>query len=153
MTKRSRSLLQRAQAIFSLIKSRSQPYIDGYLTKSDFQEVGISPKDTGQWFELIQFIQNMPRVEVGKKGKTTIVRSVDNNFMLHLRNRMYNTGLSYEEREAAAAMYIKILINIEKGRGDEIDWKSLINDPWKISRPTIVQLVEKGAEMENSERQ
>jgi hypothetical protein len=141
-------MIQRAQAILSLLESQSAMFNQNPLTKSEFQQVGISPKDMDQWLELIQYIQSMPRVSVYSEGRKTFVEIIENKFLIYLRQRIYNQTLSYEERQAAAAMYVKVMVNEEKVRGEDIDWKSLIDDPWEISRPRIIQLVEEGKSTE-----
>ena len=147
MVKQSRTMLQRAKAIFKLIDKEVLLYTDNRIPKSKFQDIGISPKDIDQWLDLILFIQQMPKLVIKKEAKKTYVDVLDSKFMVSLKNRMYDPELNYEERSSAALMYLKILINIERSKGEEINWKELITDPWEISRPTIIRLAEEGEEM------
>ena len=143
MTKSSRSLLERAASIFQFLENQSEfVFSEKKLPKSAFQKIGISPGNIDQWLALILFIQNQPRVRITKDGKKTYVEQLDNKLMLHLRSKYLNPTLTYIERQTAITMYLKLLTNVEKAKGEEIDWESLIDDPPKLKRPVIYKIID-----------
>ena len=58
-SKVGRSLLERAEKIFDLIKGTTAPF-----PKSQLKEKGFSPDSAENWLKLIIYIQNQPKVEL-----------------------------------------------------------------------------------------
>ncbi|OLS25248.1 MAG: hypothetical protein HeimC2_19240 [Candidatus Heimdallarchaeota archaeon LC_2] len=149
MVNKKRSLLERATAIFSYIEQNTD-FNTKPIPKSEFQSVGISPRDMDRWIELIMLIQSMPQLIVKKMGKRTYVDSLDNKFTIHMKKTFLNQAKSYEERESALLLYFKALLTFERIRGEYIDIESIVNENWKIDRPTIVRIAEEALSEINS---
>lgn len=141
MVKKNRSLLERASAIFKYLEAYSDISTDP-ISKSEFQIVGISPRDMDRWIELITFIQSMPKLFVKKKGTRTYLSSIENKFMLHMKKIYQNPEKLEQDRESAILLYFKTLLAMERLTGEQVDIESIVNESWKIDRPTIVRLAE-----------
>ncbi|MCE7734671.1 MAG: hypothetical protein GPJ54_07335 [Candidatus Heimdallarchaeota archaeon] len=141
MVKKKRSLIERANAIFKYIEQNSD-FNSSPIAKSEFQKVGISPRDMDRWIELILMIQSNPRLTLVKKGKRTYLDLKDNKFTMHMRKIFQNQQKNYEERESALLLYFKAMLTLERIAGEPIDMESIVNEGWKIDRPTIVRIAE-----------
>lgn len=141
MVNKNRSLIERATAIFDYIEANTD-FNTSPIPKSQFQKIGISPRDIDRWIELILMIQSMPRLKVLKKGKRTYLDSLDNKFTMHMRKIFQNQDKNYEDRKSAINLYLNAIMAIERVRGESIDMESIINENWKIDRPTIVRIAE-----------
>ncbi|MHA2030510.1 MAG: hypothetical protein ACXAB7_09740 [Candidatus Kariarchaeaceae archaeon] len=140
MVKKTRTLRQRAEAIYSLLDKYdivSQP-----VPKSQFKEVGISPKDIENWIDLIQFIQSMPLLIVKKMGKRTYVDTIENKFMILMKKHFLDKNRDLIERESAVLLYFRSLLTIEKLKGKEVTIEELVDSNWNIDRPTIKRIAE-----------
>lgn len=137
MIKKTRTLLQRAKAIFRHLDFYAEP-----IAKSKFQEIGISPREIGKWLELIQMIQSMPLLTLESSGVRTYVDLLENKFMLLMKRKYLDKNASYIEREGALLLYFKVLITVERLKGQDIDMEKIINEQWEIDRPTISRIAE-----------
>jgi len=142
MKKQSRSLIERCKAIFQFLQKQTDWYSESQVPKSAFQKIGISPKDIDQWLDLIMMIQNSPRLRVVSEGKRTYVSIYDSKFMSSLKRKFYDPDRNFIDRAAAITIYLKILINTEKSKSKEINWREFVEDQWQISRPTVIKIGE-----------
>ncbi|MHA2253759.1 MAG: hypothetical protein ACXAD7_25590 [Candidatus Kariarchaeaceae archaeon] len=140
MVKKTRTLRQRAEAIYSLLDNRD--ILTQGIPKSQFQEVGISPKDIENWIDLIQFIQSMPLLMTKKKGKRTYLDTIENKFMLLMKKQFLDKNRDLIERESALLLYFKSLLVNEKLKGKDVTIEELIESSVNIDRPTIKRIVE-----------
>lgn len=140
MVKKTRTLLERAQAIFR--------YIDDFwvisepLVKSSFQDVGISPREMDRWIDLIQFIQAQPLLLSSNQGKRTYVDVLENKFMLLMKKQFLNPSLSYITRESALLLYFNALLTTEKTRENLPTIDEVVKQNLQLDRPTIRKLAE-----------
>ena len=141
MLKKNRTLIERAEAIFNYIAENTDLSSDP-IAKSEFQKVGISPKDMDRWIELILKIQSRPRLTVKSVGSRTYLHSLDNKFTMHMRRIFQNQDKNYEDRKSALLLYFNATLLMERLQGDHITVDSIIKESWEIDRPTIVRIAE-----------
>ena len=140
MVKKTRTLRQRAEAIYSLLDKRD--IITQGVAKSQFQEVGISPKDIKNWIDLIQYIQSMPLLIVKEIGKRTYVDTLENKFMMLMKKHFLDENRDLIERESALLLYFKSMLVNEKLKGKDVTIEELIESSLNIDRPTIKRIAE-----------
>jgi len=75
MVKKSRTLLQRAKEIFSLIENEENSF-----PKSRLKNAGFNPDTAEKWLELIIFIQRQPRIRLIKTTRNTVVEKLEGRF-------------------------------------------------------------------------
>ncbi|RMG42298.1 MAG: hypothetical protein D6732_01260 [Methanobacteriota archaeon] len=138
-----RTLLERCKAIFCFIENNVSSIIpEQRIPKSDFQKVGISPKEIEQWLSLIEYIQNQPRIRVMKEGKRTWVELLENRHMVMMRKRAFNSMIPIDKRIGSLVSYIMILANLEKIKGEEIDVEAIIQETILGKPPNLSQLMD-----------
>jgi hypothetical protein len=108
-TRTSRTLAERAEAIFNFINAQPGPF-----PKSDLQQIGFSPKTAGNWIQLIEYIQSQPRIRVRKMGASTYIEKIENKYLLMLRERILDSSLTLKERSETMNYYIAALITLER---------------------------------------
>ncbi|MCY3414308.1 MAG: hypothetical protein INQ03_21865 [Candidatus Heimdallarchaeota archaeon] len=140
MIKKTRTLLGRASAIFNYLDRFW--VVDDPLPKSNFQEIGLSPREADRWLELIRYIQSQPLVGLTMKGKRTYVHLRENKFMQLMKKQFTDPDLEYNQRESALLLYFKSLLIHERLHGEPVTIEDLIEQTWVIDRPTIKRIAE-----------
>lgn len=140
--KKSRTLLDRAKAIFTFLEFNYEFYSEQSIPKSKFQEIGISPREMENWLELIEFIQSKPQILVRREKKRTNISLIENKFMLHMKKLYMNSSMNDLDREGALLLYYKSMLNLEKAKAQDVSIENLIEENWKIDRPTIKRIAE-----------
>ena len=108
-TRTSRTLAERAEAIFEFIDAQSEPF-----PKSDLQKIGFSPKTAETWVRLIEYIQSQPRIRVKQMGSSIYIEKLENHYLKMLQERILDSSLSYKERSETMNHYIAALIALER---------------------------------------
>lgn len=108
-SRKSRTLLRRAKEIFHYIEMQPEPF-----PKSEFAEIGLNPSAAEKWLELIDFIQNQPRIKITRMGSSTFVEKLENRHLSMLRRRILDSSLSLKDREATIDDYLSVLSTLER---------------------------------------
>lgn len=108
-TRTSRTLAERAQAIFNFINAQSGPF-----PKSDLQKIGFSPKTAETWVRLIEYIQSQPRIRVKQMGSSTYIEKIENRYLSMLQKRILDSSLTLKERSETRNHYIAALVTLER---------------------------------------
>ena len=87
-------------------------------------------------------IQSMPLLTVEFSASRTYVDLLDNKFMLLMKKKYLDQNASYIEREWAILLYFKVLLTVERLKGQDIDMEKIIHEQWEIDRPTITRIAE-----------
>jgi hypothetical protein len=106
--RKSRTLTERAEAIFRFIERQPGPF-----AKSELQEIGLNPSTADTWVRLIEYIQSQPRIRVTRMGSSTFIEKVENRYLSMLRKRLIDSGLSMKERSRTMEDYISALVTLE----------------------------------------
>ena len=150
MSYKSRTLLQRVKDIFELLLGDEKLAGRNRLYKSDFQKVGISPANIGQWLDLIQYIQRAPLIHVQKSGRKTIVEPLENGFLQMMRRKYLDPNAVFVEREAAILLYLRALSTMERTTGEPIDLETVLLQNLEMDRPIITKVAKEAIERLNS---
>lgn len=108
-----RTLLERAEAIFSLLEENPDP-----IPKSRLKEVGLNPKTAESWLELIMYIQQKPLIRLVKTETNTIVVKVEGRYHAMSRRAFQDSDLTYEQRLGSIESYLRALVARELNLDD-----------------------------------
>ncbi|MFX0061468.1 MAG: hypothetical protein ACFFC7_04720 [Candidatus Hermodarchaeota archaeon] len=67
-----RTMLERARAIFELIKQENSPF-----PKSKLKDIGFGATSAESWLDLIVYIQSQPKIRLIKSGRIVLVEKVE----------------------------------------------------------------------------
>ena len=96
----SRSMIDRAHAIFKIINDMDEPFAKTKLT-----DAKISPKAAENWLDLIVFIQNQPKIKVTKTERNTIVEKIGGKFSQMSLNFFLDENQPIEKRLQSLEAY------------------------------------------------
>ncbi|MHA2379126.1 MAG: hypothetical protein ACXADS_07605 [Candidatus Thorarchaeota archaeon] len=108
MTRKRRTLAERAESIFSFINAQPEPF-----PKSKLQEIGLNPSTAEKWVRLIEYIQSQPRIKVTRMGSSVYIEQIENRYLSMLRKRIIDSKLSLKERTSTMDDYISVLRTLE----------------------------------------
>ena len=109
MPRKSRTLAERAESIFTFIQAQAEPF-----PKSKLQKIGFNPSTAESWVRLIEYIQSQPRIRVIRMGASTFIEKIENRYLSMLRKRILDPNLSLKERSSTMDTYIHALILLER---------------------------------------
>ncbi|MFW9965174.1 MAG: hypothetical protein ACFFCX_16500 [Candidatus Sifarchaeia archaeon] len=107
--RKSRTLTERAKAIFKFIDDQPEPF-----PKSEFHRIGLNPTTAENWVRLIDYIQSQPRIKVTKMGSSIFIEKIENRYLSMLRKRILDSNLSLKERSRTMDDYISALVTLER---------------------------------------
>ena len=107
--KKRRSNLQRIEAIFEFINRQDEAF-----AKSMFKEIGLNPIAAENWLNLIQFIQNQPKIRITKIRHITYIEKIEQKYHTMMMKRTMDESLSYEERWQSVGDYFGALYARER---------------------------------------
>lgn len=120
MSRKSKTLRERAEAIFRLIDHYHGPiHHDEPLPKSYFQRIGLNPRDAEKWLDLIEFIQGQPKIKIIREGRNVSVQRMENDYSQLMRKHFMNDQLSFDERYRYLDAYFKSIITLERASSPE----------------------------------
>jgi hypothetical protein len=112
--RKARTLLERAQSIFSIIENEEDAF-----PKSRLKKIGLSPATAENWLDLIEFIQSQTRIRLIKTSNNTIVEKLENKFQRMSMKNFIDPSLPLEVRLKSLDDYSKAYViqeRLKKGR-------------------------------------
>ena len=100
-----RSMLERAKEIFAIIDCE-----EDFFPKSNLKKAGLNPNTAEKWLELIEFIQNQPKIRVVKSKRSTMVEKIEGKFSPMSLKSVLKDDLSIDQRMTALEAYFSSIL-------------------------------------------
>ncbi len=104
-----RTIQERVEAIFKFIEA--QP---GAFPKSRLKAIGINPQAAEKWLDLIEYIQDQPKIRLIKTEHNTIIEKIEGKYQALMRKMILDESLSFEQRLQHVTDYLKSLYSRER---------------------------------------
>ena len=108
-----RTLQERIEAIFQFIDGQNEIF-----PKSRLKDIGLNPKTAGKWLNLIEYIQNQPKIRLIQTAHNTLIEKVEGKYQAMMRKMFIDETVPFEERLQYVTDYLKSLYARER-LGDE----------------------------------
>ena len=103
-----RTLQERVEAIFQLIDRENEVF-----PKSRLKEIGLNPSTAGKWLNLIEYIQNQPKIRLIQTAHNTFIEKVEGKYQAMMRKMFIDETVPFEQRLQYVTDYLKSLYTRE----------------------------------------
>ncbi|MHA1794849.1 MAG: hypothetical protein ACTSUK_01965 [Promethearchaeota archaeon] len=101
---RRRNLKERIEAIFEFIERQPSTF-----PKSRLKEIGLNPSTAGKWLELIEYIQNQPKIRLIRSSHNTLIEKTEGNYQALMRRMLTDNSVPFEDRLQFSTDYLRSL--------------------------------------------
>ena len=117
---RRQNLKEWIEAIFEFIERQPSTF-----PKSRLKEIGLNPSTAGKWLELIEFIQNQPKIRLIRPDHNSIIEKIEGNYQTLMRKMVTDNSVPFEDKLQYNTGYLRSLYiseRIEMSRNSS-QWK------------------------------